>query len=113
MDDRTDPDMRELADSSEEDDDESADRIPSLVSSSGSEVEEEVAGGTTCEDHDWLSNHLQSSPEKYTEPLLEPSDERVLVLPDVALDLESKRVELALVDSGYFAQVCPISFGAD
>ena len=141
LDDRTDPDMPELADSSEEDDDESSDRIASLVSSSDSGVEQEFAGGTIGEDadipnlldpdlHEDEQNVLDGESdedcdndpgynfdckwiEKYTEPLLEPSDERMLVLPDLVLELESKNIEFALVDSGSFAHVCPISFGAD
>ena len=69
MDDRTDSDMPELADSSEEDDDESADRIPSSVSSSDSGVEQEVAGGTTSEDED-----IPNSPD----PDLHEGDQDVL-----------------------------------
>ena len=112
-----------------------------MVSSSDSGVEQEVAGGTTGKDedipnlpdpdlheggHDVLDGEsdedCDNDPdynfdcrwiERYTEPLLEPSDERMLVLPDLALELESKNIELVLVDSGSFAHVCPISFGAD
>ena len=52
----------------------------------------------------------------FGEPLLLPleeEEEETLILSDAVLDLEGKKVGLALVDSGAFAHVCPVSFAAD
>ena len=65
------------------------------------------SGSNEDNDFDWTCL------ESYGEPLLGPLEEEILVLPDVVLDLESKRVGLALVESGAFAHVCPASFAAD